>query len=376
MSTSRKRPATKLAARRGAIVLLVAICLALVLCFVALAIDGGSMLERRRQAQAAADASAMAAAESLFRKYPADKGLDDGNGSAVIAAKAIAAANGFSNDGTQSTVTVRTSPQTYTAGPYKDQALPKGYVEVTVKYNQPRYFSAIMGTGNLPVTARAVARGSWEPANVGIHVLDLHKSASLTATGESAVTVKGGAAVIVNSDAPDAATSTGGTLTADNFDITGGSSVSGGKGGFFGGVNYGREPQPDPLRNIPQPKMSDYADQSNSKRHYSNGNRTLSPGVYHGGITASGQANLTMLPGIYYMDGGGFSFSGQGTLVANGVMIYNDPKGPSDVIDISGSGSMTMSPPTSGTYKGLTLFQNRAATNDLSVTGGSGSSIK
>src|SRR5687768_8588865 len=120
--------------RRGAIVVLVAVCLAVILAFVAIAVDGGSLLERRRMTQGAADAAAMAAAESLFRNYPKYKGLDDLGGSAAAAAKTIAAANGYSNDGKTSTVTVRTSPQTYSGGPNKGQLLPKGYVEVTVQY--------------------------------------------------------------------------------------------------------------------------------------------------------------------------------------------------------------------------------------------------
>jgi Flp pilus assembly protein TadG len=364
-------------ARRGAIVVLVAVCLTVVLAFVAIAIDGGSLLERRRLSQATADAAALAAAETLFRNYPKYKGLDDPNGGAVAAAKAIAAGNGFNNDGVKSTVTVRISPETYMGGPNKGKALPKGYVEVTVQYNQGRYFSNVIGAGTMPVIARAVARGKWEPSFVGIHVLDMHGSASLTATGESTVTVSGGAAVIVNSDASDAATSTGGTLIADQFEITGGSSVSGTKGGFFGGLDYGAEPQPDPLRNIPQPISSNYAEQSRGPVQLAAGNRTLSPGVYHGGITITGQANVTMMPGVYYMDGGGFSFGGLGNLLANGVMIYNDPKSSSDNVNISGSGggSVTITPPTSGPYQGMTLFQNRTATNQLSVTGNGGFSI-
>lgn len=357
--------------RRGAIVVLVAVSLAAVLAFVAIAIDGGSLLERRRKSQATADASAMAAAEWLFRNYPKYRGLDDSSGSAAAAAKTIASANGYTNDGTTSIVTVRTSPATYLGGPNQGKVLPKGYVEVTVQYNQSRIFSGIIKSGKIPVSARAVARGNWEPAFVGIHVLDMHDAASLTATGESIVTVSGGAAVIVNSDNSAAATSTGGTLTADNFAITGGSSVSGGKGGFYGGLNYGTEPQPDPLRNIPQPVMTDFVEQSKGKTQISNGNRTLSPGVYHGGISLSGKANVTLLPGVYYMDGGGFSVGGQANLVANGVMIYNDPKSNSDVISLSGtdSATVTMTPPTSGIYQGMTLFQNRASTADMSVTG-------
>src|SRR5262249_54878438 len=151
--------------------------------------------EQRRQAQATADAAAVAAAEDLFRNYPRNNGLDT-NGTAVSRALAISASNGFSNNGTNSTVTVRVSPQIYASGPQAGAAIPRGYAEVTVQYNQPRYFSALLGTGTIPVKARAVGRGKWEPAFVGIHVLDLHASGALRATGGASGGVTGGASVI------------------------------------------------------------------------------------------------------------------------------------------------------------------------------------
>ena len=64
------------------------------------------------------------------------------------------------------------------------------------------------GPAGLDVVARAVARGNWEAADVAIHVLDLHEPASLTSTGESFITVSG-AAIIVNSDAANAAEGNG-----------------------------------------------------------------------------------------------------------------------------------------------------------------------
>src|SRR4029450_1199170 len=127
--------------RRGATVVLVAVCLTVILAFVAIAIDGGALLEQRRQARATADAAALAAAEDLFWNYPQNKGLDTG-GTAVGRALAIASANGYTNNATNSVVTVRVSPQNYDAGPHAGTALPKGYAEVTVQYNQPRFFSA------------------------------------------------------------------------------------------------------------------------------------------------------------------------------------------------------------------------------------------
>jgi hypothetical protein len=352
--------------RKGAIVVLVAVCLTVILAFVAIAIDGGGLLEQRRQAQATADAAAMAAAEDLFRNYPKNKGFDK-DGTAVSRATAIAAANGFNNDGVQSIVTARTFPQTYLGGPNGGATIPKGYVEVTVQYNQPRYFSSVIGMGAIPVTARAVGRGKWEPAYVGIHVLDLHRPASLYGNGNALVSVTG-ADVIVNSDAPDAATSNGLVITADNFKITGGSGVTG-SGAFVGPIEYGAPPEPDPLRHIPEPSTIGMATHN---RLSLSGPRTetIMPGVYNGGITVSGQASLNMAPGIYYMAGGGFSFSGQGNLFAPGVMIFNAPTKSSDVVQITGTGSISMSPPQEGIYKGLTLFQDRESGNTMSVSGG------
>ena len=115
---------------------------------------------------------------------------------------------------------------------------------------------------------------------------------------------------------------------------------------------------------------------SKNATHYAgNSNKTvkIEPGIYQGGISVSGQVSLQMGPGIYYMEGGGFSFTGQGNLEASGVMIVNAPSSNSDVISINGNGVINISPPTSGIYKGISLWQARSSTNDLSVTGNGGS---
>jgi hypothetical protein len=354
--------------RRGSIVVLVTISLVVILAFVAIAVDGGGLLDLRRKAQAAADAAALAGAENLFRSYPQYEGLDL-DGAAAKAAYAVAAHNGFSNDGASSVVSVRTSPQTYASGPKEGMPLPEGYIEVTVQHNRKRFFSAVLGQGDIPVRARAVARGQWAPPDVAILVLDLHEKAALTSTGESYAKVTG-ADVYVNSDSSEAATSTGGTITAPKISIAGGTSVSGTKGGFVGDVEYGVPPVPDPLRHIPEPDINGMSVQSSGPVKLSNGQRTLQPGTYRGGISVSGKGSLYMEPGIYYMDGGGFSFSGQGDLYAPGVMIFNAPSLSSHTVDISGTGSIVMSPPDSGIYEGLTLFQARYSPNTISVSGG------
>jgi len=82
-----------------------------------------------------------------------------------------------------------------------------------------------------------------------------------------------------------------------------------------------------------------------------------------------------MQPGIYYMNNG-FSFSGQGTLTALGVMIYNNPGASnSNTISITGQGTVNMSPPDTGLYKGILIFQDRTASTTITVTGNGGFTI-
>src|SRR5262249_34212087 len=135
-------------------------------------------------------------------------------------------------------------------------------------------------------------------------------------------------------------------------------------------------PTPDPLAYLPEPDPTTMTVQSTNPTHAS-GSQTLNlqPGVYKGGITVSGQASLNMAPGIYYMDGGGFSFTGQGNLNAPGVMVVNTPKTSSDRININGLGAINLSPPTTGIYQGISLWQQRSSTNEIDVGGNGGSTM-
>jgi hypothetical protein len=67
--------------------------------------------------------------------------------------------------------------------------------------------------------------------------------------------------------------------------------------------------------------------------------------------------------------------SGQVSLTGKGVMIYNNPLSSSDAVNISGQGTVTLSPPTSGVYAGITLFQNRSSTVGISLSGNGNTSL-
>ena len=56
-------------------------------------------------------------------------------------------------------------------------------------------------------------------------------------------------------------------------------------------------------------------------------------------------------------------------------MIVNAPQQNSDVIGITGTGAVNLTPPTSGLYQGISLWQTRTSTNTLTVSGGGGGSV-
>jgi hypothetical protein len=56
-------------------------------------------------------------------------------------------------------------------------------------------------------------------------------------------------------------------------------------------------------------------------------------------------------------------------------LIYNAPKSSSDIININGLGSITISPPTTGLYAGITLWQDRTSTNNMNIAGNGSSAI-
>ena len=359
----------KSGARRGQVVVLVAASMIALLGMMAMSLDGGALMADRRHAQAAADAAALAAGADLYYNYWAENGTDP-NLTGQNCALAVAAAHGYTNDGVNSKVTVNIPPK---SGDHVNQA---GYAEVIIDSYQQRGFSNLFGSDKLTISTRAVAVGAPIAANVGILVLNPAAKSALNANGSGRLTVSGTPVIVDSNDSLAAIAGGGGFLKAMEFDITGGWGTTGTGGTFDGPIYTGRRPTADPLVYLPDPDKSTMPVQSKKQVHFTSGVEIWGPGVYKGGISVTSTGSLTLLPGIYYMDNGGFQFTGAGSLSAVGVMIYNDPgNGNADAISISGQGSIVMTPPTSGIYSGLALFQRRDSTVPVSVSGGSGANI-
>ena len=210
--------------------------------------------------------------------------------------------------------------------------------------------------------------------NIGILLLDPSSSGALTATGNAAVTVRdvnNCGAIIIDSSSKSAGVANGNAVvTAGEYDITGtpGTSTSGhGVFVFQDEENTGEVPTADPLAGVvaPTPSASPLAAVNDT------GGPTLvlSPGTYKGGIRVSGKGSVVLLPGVYYLEGGGFSVSGQGSVSGDGVTIYNDPASRSDGFNFSGQATVHLSGPTGGVYQSLVFFQDRTSADTVQVSG-------
>ncbi len=236
------------------------------------------------------------------------------------------------------------------------------------------------GANTSTVTTTAIVKD-----DLGLLLLDPTGSQSLMVTGNGDVDVTGmcGAVVVDSKNATKAAFVTGnGVVTAGDFDVTGG--VFRACNGVVPSPVDHEAPTPDPLGlALPLPPSPEFC-----AVHVYRGTSMLSPGTYLGGISVSGRASVTLAPGVYYLEGGGFSVTDKASVTGSGVVIINAPGEHRDTISVSGLGVVSLAPgehrdrisvsdqgvvslsaPSSGPYQGVAVFQNPASSNPVCFSG-------
>jgi hypothetical protein len=220
--------------------------------------------------------------------------------------------------------------------------------------------------------------------NIGILLLDPTGKGALNDTGTGSVKVTGGGAIVVNSSNSQAAIAGGsGVVSATEIDVHGGKAASG-QGAFVGTVATGTGPVADPLASLSAPPVPTTV-RSRSTLNITT-SMTLQPGLYIGGINISGNAHVVLAPGIYYLQGGGFSVSGGATVTDNGqgVLLYNAPGTTGAGITFSGNTQVTLTglsaaelvslgltAPQFAGLQGLAIFQDRNSTAAISLSNSS-----
>jgi hypothetical protein len=352
--------------KRGSVIVLVAVTMAAVLGVLAIAMDGGLLLEKKRTVQAVADAAALAAATDLWEHYATNNGLDPAR-TAYASAMSTAAANGFIDD-VNSVVTVNIGPA---SGNFANRA---GYAEVIIRFNQARGFSSIFGSGSLPVTARAVAGGN--PGNIAILMLNPHETVAAQ-IGDN-VNIANNGQIFINSDGTvygEFGSNHGhnaiyvestGHLTSGGINSVGTLGIEAGgtityTGG--GGLTTGMSPVADPLASIPEPDPTGQPNYGSPKYTVAS---TMQPGIYDN-ITIAKNVHVTMAPGIYYIHNGGMQLSTGSSLTGDGVMFYDMPNDYFGGSGIPVGASINLSPPTSGFYRGISVFEPRDMNKEVHI---------
>ena len=230
----------------------------------------------------------------------------------------------------------------------------------TVGDTNTLFFSSEPGAANQP------------PETAAVLLLDGGSSGALTAVGNAKFSVTGGEVVVDSNNASAIVGIGNGQLSAPQFDVVGspGTSVIG-NAAIQGTVEGGLPVTSDPLSGLPAPTPAAASSPDHHGAVQATGtmNLTLNPGTYQGGISVSGQATVTLLPGVYILEGGGLTVTGQGRVVGRGVVIYNAAQSAEfDGINVYGRGSLSISAPTSGTYRGIALFQSATGGTPLEIT--------
>ncbi|HEX3723997.1 MAG TPA: pilus assembly protein TadG-related protein [Nitrolancea sp.] len=226
------RPATfqlrRNSAYPGQIIILFAAAFVVLTAFVAVAVDVGYAINQRRGVQNAADASALAVAQTVMAGSTSQSVFN-------ATATTYATQNGFPNATISVVVNTAANPET-----------------VTVNITSPvqEFFLGAVYHGSWAVGAHAVA--SLEPSPSSYALLALDKSGNpINLTGTVSINVSGGGAM---SNAGMQCVGTGGIHADGTMDAAGGFSKTGGcTFTGTGGSNPAAAAVTDPLINVPPP---------------------------------------------------------------------------------------------------------------------------
>ncbi|HEY4380318.1 MAG TPA: pilus assembly protein TadG-related protein [Acidobacteriaceae bacterium] len=337
---------------RGQTMIVTALCIASLCGAAGFAVDVGKLFQTKRTLQTAADAAAIAGANEM--RY----------GDWSAAAKQAAADNGYTDGVGGVSISVHNPPS---SGSHSSG------VEVVITDPAPTYFMKVFHLTSMNVSARAVA--GLVAASGCIYTLDTSGTdIGLTGTADLNMPNCG---ILVDSAASNAIRMTGSSgITAQSIGIVGGYSASGSAGMTPAPVS-GIAPAPDPLAYLSTPSFTSSACLPDPHKT-GTGAVTLGPSISGGtvcynGLSVSGSGSVTLSPGLYIINGG-FSMTGSGTISGTGVTFFL--AAPNGSASLSGSGSMNLSAPTTGTYSGILFFEDPDDSNAMTITGSTGSNLQ
>ncbi|MFA0761783.1 MAG: hypothetical protein HZLCBSQH_001893 [Candidatus Fervidibacterota bacterium] len=358
-----------IAYRRGSTVVFVSLSLFVLLGAAAFAVDWGLITFTKHQLQNFVDAAALAGAQELpdannARQKATENYARNYANNFNLASPPTPQPISCTDPISSATVCYRIgTDEVQVTTPYAPSGDPTpspNRIHVRACRRVNLFFARLLGMASRRVCAEAAARKGGARFPRGLVVLDGSGSHALFLQGNARFTVINGS-IIVDSNAPDAIFAQGSaTLNASEILVTGNFRTQG-NALITPTPQTGQPPVPDPLANLPPPSTTGLPVFPGRTIH---GDATLYPGVYTGLVKLQGNSFVTMQPGTYIFQGG-LLVSGNSQLMGNGVMLYVE----GGRIEVQGNGQMRLTPPTSGTYAGITIFYARTNSNPLWLSG-------
>ena len=313
---------------RGNMMMLAGVSLSVFMVCAAGVSDYSMWQSQKAKLQDAADAAALAGAVKL------------GKGGNKIERSTKAQAAAFASEGNDTTL------QGFVSDVQIDTTAET--VEVALSVEVPRMFSSMISNTVQKVRATAIAKVVYGKTAC-LYVLDPTGNGAVTTTGNALVTATN-CSIQINSISSTALTNGGNAIfTAEEICVNGNYTGSGYTPTPT--PNCGTAPDPFASLAVPTAGLCDYTNLSIGV------STTLTPGTYCGGIriTSSGTI-VTLSPGTYFIKDGDLKVSSSGSVIGDEVAFVLEGL---SSIDISGTGEVSTTPPTSGVLEGYSVAQSR-----------------
>jgi Flp pilus assembly protein TadG len=345
--------------------------------FLALAADTARVYLAAHQLQNAADASALAGVyrvrhDAFGGEPPAHRAAvttalsNSAGGGAAAGGGAVLLAANLGNNASGDVVigTYNAGNDSFTPGVTQPNA-----VKVTARRTAgspggalPLLFASLAGVNSSNVSRTAIATIGGPSIGAGLILLNRRDpgSAALTGTGNQIKINIPNGSVQINSQSDDAVSWTGHpTINAQAVFVGGNQQSLVGAGIVTGVVSINAPPVEDPLGSLPPP--------AKPGAPVGNTPSVLNPGYYNNFPT---NRSVTLNPGIYWIDGG-IDMTGNRTIDATaGCLLFFNTGG----IELGGNSGLTINPPTSGPYAGISIYQARGNASPSTLQGTPGSS--
>lgn len=203
----------------------------------------------------------------------------------------------------------------------------------------PTFFGKIFKLNFIQVSAQAVATPVIQPCFL---VLNPTANKAFNLTGNAGMAASNCGVSIVSNNALAAIADV--SASAKYFCVVGGFS------GSFSPLPKNCGPAADPLINLPEPTPG-----SCQTPPAPGPSVIFTPGTYCGNINFS-SGSISFQPGVYYFQSSILTLSGSAQFITTDAMLFFDK---SSSIRVTTSGRLDMTAPTSGTYKGISIYQSR-----------------